>query len=238
MGFNTSQQAYGLSTGSTPTGGIWIDTRDPTGNDIGNPWPLGQFWLNNTTSSLFYLNNFTSTSGYVQANWESISIVNSVLQTLSDTANTTVTSTGGSGSPAYNIQLTNLDGSLTIASDAANNRIILSANNSGTSWTVTTTSQTLADNKSWFANGGSALAFALPATASVGDTYEIVAMNAAGWTITQGAGQSISIGPLTSTVGVSGFVASLAKGDWIRLVCNVANTSWFGTVQQGDVIIT
>lgn len=70
MGFNTSQQAYGQGTGTTSTGGIWIDVRDPTFADVGNPWPLGQFWLNNTTSSLYYLNSFSSTSGYVQANWE------------------------------------------------------------------------------------------------------------------------------------------------------------------------
>lgn len=84
MGFNTSQQAYGLSTGSTPTGGIWIDTRDPTGNDIGNPWPLGQLWLNNTSSSLFYLNNFTSTSGYVQANWKQLANSSTVAVTYTN----------------------------------------------------------------------------------------------------------------------------------------------------------
>jgi hypothetical protein len=70
MGFNTSQQAYSQAVGTAPTNGIWIDVRNPTTADVGNPWPLGQLWLNNTTSSLYFLNSFTSTTGYVQAIWE------------------------------------------------------------------------------------------------------------------------------------------------------------------------
>jgi hypothetical protein len=238
MGFNTSQQAYSQAVGTAPTNGIWIDVRNPTTADVGNPWPLGQFWLNNTTSNLYYLNNYTTTSGYVQANWVLISVATGIIDSLSDTANTPVYPSSSTDSPPRNIQLINLDGSLSIVSDAVNDRLILSTNNSGTFWAVTTSSQTLAENAGWFANGGGNLNFALPAIASVGDTYEIVAMSTGGWTITQAAGQSISIGPLTSTVGVGGSVNSLAKGDWIKLVCNVANTSWLGTVQQGDVIIT
>jgi hypothetical protein len=80
MGFNTSQQAYGLNTGSTPTGGIWIDSRDPNSSDIGNPWPLGQLWLNNANTHLWYLNNFTSTGGYVQANWIVISVATGIIE--------------------------------------------------------------------------------------------------------------------------------------------------------------
>ena len=30
MGFNTSQQAYAQGPGTAPTGGVWIDVRDPT----------------------------------------------------------------------------------------------------------------------------------------------------------------------------------------------------------------
>lgn len=238
MGFNTSQQAYGLNTGSTPTGGIWIDTRNPTGNDIGNPWPLGQLWLNNTTSNLYYLNNYTSTTGYVQANWVLISIASGLIDSFSDTANTPVYPSSSTATPPQNIQLTNLDGTITILSDAPNNRIIVSANNSGTYWAVATTNQTLANNEGWFANSGGNLNFALPAIASIGDTYEIVAMSTGGWTITQAAGQSISTGGTSTTVGVAGSVASLNQGDWIKIVCNVANTGWIGTVQQGNVLIT
>jgi len=237
MGFNTSQQAYGQGVGTTPTGGIWIDTRNPTTADVGAPWPLGQFWLNNSTSNLYYLNSFSSTSGYVQANWVLISIVNSLLQTLSDTANTAVSSSGSSGSPnPYNIQLINTDGSLTITSDNANNRIILSANNSGSTWTVTTTNRTLADNAAWFSNGGAQLEFTLPATSAVGDTYEVVAMNAAGWIIKQGAGQQITVGINQTTLGAAGSIASLNRGDWIRIVCNVANTGFFATILEGNCV--
>lgn len=236
MGFNTSQQAYGQGVGTTPTGGVYIATRNPTSLDVGNPWPLAQLWLNSSSTDLYYLNNFTSTAGYVQANWVLISIVTSLLQTLSDTANTTVASSGILGTPAYNIQLTNLDGSLNILSDAVNNRIIISANNAGTNWAVTTTNRTFADNEGWFSNGGSQLEFTLPATSSVGDTYEVVAMNAAGWIVKQSAGQQITVGINQTTLGAAGSIASLNKGDWIRIVCNVANTGFFATILEGNCV--
>ena len=90
MGFNTSQQAYAQGPGTAPTGGVWIDVRDPTSLDVGNPWPLGQYWLNNVLSRLWYLNNFTSTGGYVQANW--LLLANSAAVALTYTNVTTAMS--------------------------------------------------------------------------------------------------------------------------------------------------
>jgi hypothetical protein len=103
-------------------------------------------------------------------------------------------------------------------------------------WAVTTTNQTLATNKGWFSNGGSQLQFTLPATCAVGDTYEIVAMNAAGWIVRQLAGQQITVGINQTTLGATGSIASLNRGDWIRIVCNVANTGFFATILEGNCV--
>ena len=239
MGINTSQQAYGQSTGTTPTGGVYVATRDPTSLDVGNPWPLAQLWLNNSNTNLWYLNNFTSTAGYVQANWVLVSIASGILQSISDTADTPVDGSGSTGTPPFNVQLINLDGSIGITSDPGNHRLIFSYTGiAGTTWIVVTTDQTLVHNEGYFANGGGNLNFTLPATASVGDTFQVVAMSAGGWTIAQNAGQSIGIANLTTTVGTGGSIASINQGDWIEIVCNVTNTGFRGTIRQGNVILT
>jgi len=239
MGINTSQQAYGQGTGTTPTGGVYVATRDPTSLDVGNPWPLAQLWLNNSNTNLWYLNNFTSTAGYVQANWILVSIASGILQSISDTADTPVDGSGSTGTPPFNVQLINLDGSIGITSDPGNHRLIFAyTGTTSTTWVVVTTDQTLVHNEGYFANGGGNLNFTLPATASIGDTFQVVAMSAGGWTVKQNAGQSIGIANLTTTVGTGGSIASLNQGDWIEIVCNVTNTGFRGTIRQGNVILT
>lgn len=231
-GYTNSQQAYAQSVGTSPTATTWIQSRNPTSNDV--DFKIGQFWINSANESLWYLNSFSSTSGYLQANWIS---VETALVSLSDTANTVVDPSSSSATPPQNIQLTNLDGSMTITSDPSNHRLIFSTNNAGTNWQVVTTNQTLADNNGYFANGGGQLTFTLPATSSVGDTYEICDMGGNGWTIAQNAGQSITILTDTTTLGASGSITSTSKGDWIILTCNVSNLSWFGAMKEGAAII-
>lgn len=207
-------------------------TRDPTSYDTN--YPLGTLWQNTIAVSLWYLNSFTSSGGVLQAIWVAIE---SALNSLSDTANVPVYPSGESATPPSNIQLKSSDGSLTITSSPSTNSIDFIANNSGTVWTVVTSNQNLADNEGFFANGGSTLNFTLPATAAVGDTYEVVAMNANGWKIVQQAGQTVTIGGLSSTTGATGSVTSTANGDWIQLVCNVANTNWIGCLKSGVATI-
>ena len=68
--------------------------------------------------------------------------------------------------------------------------------------------------------------FTLPAVAIVGDYIEIAGESAAGWIITQNAGQYINFGNVVTTVGVGGSLASTNAFDTVRLVCRVANDGW------------
>lgn len=133
------------------------------------------------------------------------------------------TLTQGSG-----ISITNGAGSITIA-----------ATSSGFSWSVVTSAtQTVAVGNGYFANRGGGVAFTLPASPSLGDTYNIVAMNAGGWTIAYGSGQQIFMGNQSTTV-TSGSLASTAIGDTVRLVCNVAGASgsWYVVDSMGNITV-
>jgi len=367
MGFNISQKAYAPSVGTTSVGGVWLDTRDPTSQDIN--FIEGQLWLNQTTEFLWMLNSFSSSTGVVTANWINLNsgstaidsvevdaftapgtnpvladanglitvtgaqvaagtVGTNVIRTDSLAANTytieiqrstsagvstladngvchfnsgqftvdgngfvslsggglaidsiqvdtftapgtnpvapngagLITVTGGqvaAGTTANVIQTDSLAAntytiqvqrSQAVASSTVGDNGVchfnsahftvdsngfVSANNSGTGWVVVTTNQTLADSTGYFANGVGRLTFTLPATTAVGDTYEIQAMAATGWTVAQGAGQSIVLEGLSSTVGAGGSITSTALGDWIRIVCNVANTGFVATMENG-----
>jgi hypothetical protein len=106
-------------------------------------------------------------------------------------------------------------------------------------WTVVTANtQAITENNGYFANNSTqAVDFALPATAAVGDTFEVASMHANGFVIIQGAGQSITIGNQTTTTGIPGSITSSAVGDWVKIVCIVANTQFLGSVQQGNLTV-
>jgi hypothetical protein len=138
----------------------------------------------------------------------------------------------GSAVPAAKIL--NVIGGDGITTSGAGDTITISADNAGFVWTVVTTNQTAADNNGYFTNDAGAVSVMLPAVSSVGDTFQVVAMSAGGWVVTQGNGQQIRIGNQTTTVGVGGSISSNLQGDWITLVCNVANTNWIAKADQGN----
>lgn len=232
MPFQNQQQAYAQSVGTAQVGNVIVQDRNPSSNDVN--YKIGTFWLNPDNESLWYLNSQSSAGGSLQSLWIDIE---SKIATLSDTLDTVVDPSSALSSPPNNIQLTNLDGSMSIVADPADNRIIFSVENGGFNWQVVTTTQTLADNQGYFANAVGVVTFNLPATSSVGDTYQIVAMSAGGWTISQTLGQQIRLGIATSTSGASGSISSTRQGDWIELVCSVADTSWIANAVQGNLTI-
>lgn len=94
-------------------------------------------------------------------------------------------------------------------------------------WTVITgASQTMAVNNGYIANRAGNIAFALPATASIGDILRLTGINTAlGWTITQAANQQIFASTANTTLGVGGSLSSSATRDSVELVCVVAGAS-------------
>lgn len=103
-------------------------------------------------------------------------------------------------------------------------------------WVVETgTTHNIAVNTGVFCNNGAGVTVTLPATAAVGDTFKVVAMDAAGWVIAQQTGQTIQMGDIATTT-TTGTITSTAIGDWIELVCNVANTDFMAYFSQGGEV--
>jgi len=62
-------------------------------------------------------------------------------------------------------------------------------------------------------------------------------VDAAGFTIAQQTGQTIQVGN-DSTTTTTGTIVSTAIGDWVEIVCNVANTNFIANIKQGGAITT
>lgn len=91
---------------------------------------------------------------------------------------------------------------------------------------VTTSPYQMLGNQGYIANSASIINLILPVTASEGEVISVIGKGAGGWIISQAAGQSIKIAPVSTTVGVSGSLASTQQYDSIELVCIVDNTTW------------
>ena len=96
----------------------------------------------------------------------------------------------------------------------------------GIAWTVVTSNTNLVKGNGYFANSASLITFTLPTTAAVGDTFDVAGMNTGLYTIAQNAGQTVAFGNLTTTAGTGGSIASSARGDSLKIVCNVANAGF------------
>lgn len=99
------------------------------------------------------------------------------------------------------------------------------------SWMVITTNQILQPNAGYFANGGITLILQLPAVFAVGQVIEVAAMNSVGFDLVLQAGQSIVFGDVIANTGIS----NTRRGDAIKLVGQVANTTWQTTSCMGDL---
>lgn len=109
----------------------------------------------------------------------------------------------------------------------------------GTTWTVETAGPvTIAASNGYFANSASPITFTLPVTAAVGDTFQVASMNSGGFTVAQNAGQQIILGNESTTSGTGGSIASASStGDWIEIICNVANNGFIANVKQGELTV-
>lgn len=117
--------------------------------------------------------------------------------------------TAGSG-----ISIVNASGSVTISSST-----------SGMSWSTTTVSvNPVVVGSGYVANSAGLLTFTLPATAAVGDMVSVEGLGAGGWVLTANTGQTIKLGPLTTSSG--GSLASVLSSDNVYVTCVVANTTW------------
>jgi hypothetical protein len=123
------------------------------------------------------------------------------------------------------ITITNGAGTITIANSEP----------AGTTWSVKTTATTLAAFNGYFNNASTgSVTFTLPATAALGDTYQVANINAASFVIAEASGQSIILGNTTALVSTGTITSNNTIGDWIEIVCAVANTTFIATMREGS----
>lgn len=105
---------------------------------------------------------------------------------------------------------------------------------------VTATSASMIFSRTYVSNNAALVTLTLPATAPAGSVIRILGLGAGGWTIAQNAGQSITVGGSTSTIGVTGSVASSNQYDTVKLICIVADTEWsvLGKPLSSGLIVT
>jgi hypothetical protein len=133
------------------------------------------------------------------------------------------TLTAGAG-----VSITNGAGSITI-----------SASGAGFTWnTVSGSTQTIAAANGYIANdSGAQVVFTLPASGTVGDTFQILGMSADGWSIHQNASQYIQFGALVTTTGTGGSLTSSNQYDSVTITCVVTNNGWQVTTAVGNLTI-
>lgn len=117
----------------------------------------------------------------------------------------------------YGIDVTGAAGSITVAANGAGG---------GMPWIEVAADGALLVNNGQINTKVAALSVSLPATSAVGDVIILVGSGAGGWTVTQGAGQQIVYGNVSSTLGAGGSVASTNANDCLSMVCKVADTIW------------
>ncbi len=77
----------------------------------------------------------------------------------------------------------------------------------------------------YISKGATQVIFLLPASAAVGDTF-IIAGYANLWTLTQNAGQIVTLGNKTTTTGVAGSITATDSRDTITVVCVTTDTEF------------
>lgn len=150
-----------------------------------------------------------------------------------------ITTDSGIATPAAgNINLFGVVGCETSASGSTVN---INVDTTALDWVnVTGTSATMVKQHGYATNNAGLVTLTLPAPGGTqfGSTISIMGVGVGGWKIVYGAGQSIVVGSMQSTV-TGGNVASFAPSDCIELVCGPDNLTWRTLVApQGNPVIT
>lgn len=104
-------------------------------------------------------------------------------------------------------------------------------------WTTITTDTNIVANYGYICDSASLITLTLPATASVGDVFEVAWKGVGGWKIAQNAGQSIRFGASTSTTGTGGYITGTANNASCRVVCISTNLIWEVVSNEGTISV-
>jgi len=124
---------------------------------------------------------------------------------------------------------------------ATGNTITITAAGGGGAytWVIVTSALnpiTLTDKTAYIVKGATPVQFILPAAAAVGTVFKIVG-TANLWSIVQNAGQTMTVGMLTSTAGITGSVTATMVSDGIEFVCTTTNLEFYQIQIQGNPTI-
>lgn len=107
-------------------------------------------------------------------------------------------------------------------------------------WNVVTSAAnpvTLLGGHGFIPKGAGVVNFVLPASATVGESFKILGYGNL-YTITQNAGQSITLGVSSTSVGVGGSLAASQVRDSVEITCVTANTEFQIENSVGNLIFT
>jgi hypothetical protein len=149
----------------------------------------------------------------------------------------TFTGNTGSGSAiANNFDIVGTGG---VTTSVVGDTLTISASTGSFTWTVVTSASnpvTLVNENGYICKGALPINFILPAASAIGDSFKIRGYGNL-WTIAQNAGQTITIGNVTSTLGVGGSIQATMISDGIELLTVSTNMEFYSTYLQGNVII-
>jgi hypothetical protein len=137
-----------------------------------------------------------------------------------------VCTTSGTSSTAVWTKSIALTAGTGISISQSGNVIEISSSGSGVGWNEVTTDTMTVSNAGYTTNSASLIHLTLPATSSYGDVIFVAGLGSGGWQITQGVGQSIIYGNVSSTVGSGGSMQSTNQYDCVHLYCAVPNLTW------------
>lgn len=122
----------------------------------------------------------------------------------------------------------NVLGGVGTSTSGAGSTITIRVDTTGFDWNVVTSAtnpNAIVKENGYIPKGAGAVTFVLPAAAAVGDSFMIAGYGNL-WALTQNAGQSVTLGSSSTTVGAGGSITATQVRDSIELVCVTANTEF------------
>lgn len=147
-----------------------------------------------------------------------------------------VTNSGTAMASANILQVKGGSG-VTVSAPGSSNLVLITVTGTGFTWNLVNSTMnniTLVAENGYIAQGAGVVNFVLPPAAAVGDTFWIKGHGNL-WTLTQNAGQFVSIGNVSSTPGVFGSITATMISDAVQLLCVDANTEFTEIGIQGNI---